>query len=391
MKNRLSVMLACFAPFMRMEAAESTAQAAQEKITPAESPATASSDEASDWEAVMESVKAPPIPKEWSVTEPSKEDFVRFKSLKIGLALKAADKAGEFYTRYPSSTNAVEARITQYRLINAAIGMGETNQNAMANSLELKLIADKSIPEDRRLEVAVGGAQRRANLKSDDGREAFLGELEKGVRQVRHEFPDRPEGFVLMAQMVQFYSQDDLAEPAVRLARELDQAPVSDELKKTVQLLVRRFEFIGKPFDFKAKSVSGSEIDVSRMRGKVILIDFWASWCEPCLISIPVLKNAYGQFRSKGFEIIGVNLDEDRESMNRVLKKLEMTWPQLFDGLGKPGPIPTKYGVNGIPSMWLIDKQGVLREVIQGISSDPAQHGEFIKKIDALMKEPRKT
>ena len=383
MRNLLVVILVCLVPMIRPQAASSPATIIQET--------SASSAESTAWEAVMESMKAPPTPKEWLTTEPTKDDLARFRALKISLALKASDTAGEFYSKYPSSTNAIEARVTQYLLVGAAIEMGDPSLSARADSLESKLIADKSIPDERRMQVAVDGLQRRAQLKRGDGTEAFLGELEKGVRQFRRDFPDRPEGFVLLAQLVQFYSQDDLAEPAVRLARELQQAPISDEIKQTVQLLVRRFELIGKPFDFKAKSVAGSELDVSKMRGKVVLIDFWASWCQPCLISIPVLKTAYSQFKSKGFEIIGVNLDEDRESMDRVLKKLNMTWPQISDGQGKPGPIPTKYGVNGIPSMWLIDKQGVLREVIQGMSPDPALHGKFIEKIEALIKEPLKT
>ena len=381
MRNLVPAILICLVPLTRMQAAESPALAPQEKTA-------ASSAEATAWVALQESFKAPPTPKEWGTTEPTKDDLARFRALRIRLVLSAADKAGEFAVKYPSSTNTVEARVTQYMLVGTAIELGETNQQARADALESKLVADKSISEDRRLEIAVNGLQRRAELKRDDGIEAFLGELEKGVRQVRRDFPDRQEGYVLMAQMVQFYSRQSLGEPATRLARELQQAPVNDELKQTVQVLVRRFEFMGKPFDFKAKSVAGSELDVSKMRGKVVLIDFWASWCQPCLISIPVLKKAYSQLKSKGFEIIGVNLDDDRASMDRVLKKLEMTWPQLFDGQARSGPIPTKYGVNGIPSMWLIDKQGVLREVIEGISSDPALHGEFIKKIETLMKEP---
>jgi peroxiredoxin len=104
--------------------------------------------------------------------------------------------------------------------------------------------------------------------------------------------------------------------------------------------------------------VDGSILKLSDLRGKIVLIDFWASWCGPCRAEFPNVKNLYARFQSKGFEIYGVSLDKDRASWVSSISSLGLTWKHVSD-LKFWACAPAKtYKVSGIPFTVLIDKEG---------------------------------
>lgn len=96
-------------------------------------------------------------------------------------------------------------------------------------------------------------------------------------------------------------------------------------------------------------------INLSSFKGKVVLIDFWASWCGPCKKTIPALKTVYKEYQSKGFEIYGVSLDDDKDSWLDAVKKYSIIWPQVID---QTGAIAGKWNVSYIPNSFLLDKTG---------------------------------
>ena len=116
-----------------------------------------------------------------------------------------------------------------------------------------------------------------------------------------------------------------------------------------------------KPLDLKFTAVDGHEVDLAALRGKVVLVDFWASWCGPCRAEMPNVVAAYGKLHDKGFEILGISLDQDKAAMEGALKTLGMKWPQYFDGQGWKNKISSAFGIESIPAAWLLDKKGMLR------------------------------
>ena len=120
-----------------------------------------------------------------------------------------------------------------------------------------------------------------------------------------------------------------------------------------------------KPLTLEGVRPDGSTFSTADWKGKVIFVDFWATWCGPCRAELPRVKKAYADYHDKGLEVLGVSCDNDGDELKKFLdENKDMPWPQLFDAK-KPGwhPLATSYGIEGIPTMFLIDKKGILRSV----------------------------
>lgn len=118
--------------------------------------------------------------------------------------------------------------------------------------------------------------------------------------------------------------------------------------------------------DFHFIDLNGKEVDLAKYRGKIVMLDFWATWGPPCMEILPAKLAAYKKYRHLGFEIIGISADLDREDLVAVVKQRNITWPQYFDSSGKDNGAIKKFGITHFPSMWLVDKKGVIRYVSAG-------------------------
>ena len=123
---------------------------------------------------------------------------------------------------------------------------------------------------------------------------------------------------------------------------------------------LKKMDALGKPVKMAFKAVDGRQVDLGKLKGKVVLIDFWATWCGPCIAELPNVKKTYAKYHEKGFEIVGVSLDQSKDKLTDFVKENDMPWPQHFDGLGWKNEFAVMYGIQGIPAMWLVDKDGNL-------------------------------
>lgn len=115
---------------------------------------------------------------------------------------------------------------------------------------------------------------------------------------------------------------------------------------------------VGDKMDFAFTDLSGREIDLSEMTDEVILVDFWATWCGPCIASMPELLKAYETFSEEGFQIIGISLDENLAELEAFISENEIPWPQYYDALGGENEIAQRYGIRQIPAAFLVGKGG---------------------------------
>lgn len=121
-----------------------------------------------------------------------------------------------------------------------------------------------------------------------------------------------------------------------------------------------------KPVVMAGKTIDGKDFTTESLKGKVVVIDFWASWCGPCKAELPRLKELYAKYHEQGFEIVGISNDYTAEALERYLASdPSLSWPNLFEAPAEGSrdwhPITRKYKITGIPQMFIIDKKGVLR------------------------------
>lgn len=121
----------------------------------------------------------------------------------------------------------------------------------------------------------------------------------------------------------------------------------------------RRLGILGEAIELKGTTLDGQSFDLASLRGKVVLIDFWTTWCGYCLEEFPNMKRCHLAYRSKGFEVVSVNCDQEREKLNAYLKLNHLPWVTLHnDEEGAHQPAAIHYGVNGYPTMFLLNREG---------------------------------
>ena len=150
------------------------------------------------------------------------------------------------------------------------------------------------------------------------------------------------------------------AELLAQLKKEFPESKLVANVKKQEEVKkIQDALALGTKFpDFNEKDLTGKPLSIANYKGKVVLIDFWATWCGPCVGELPNVLKTYAKHHSKGFEIIGISLDKDKDKLERFTKEKKMPWQQFFDGQVWQNKLSTKYGVNSIPATYLLDSEG---------------------------------
>ncbi len=130
------------------------------------------------------------------------------------------------------------------------------------------------------------------------------------------------------------------------------------------------------------KDTSGKLVSLASLRGKVVLVDFWASWCAPCKEELPVLQKLYEKYKDKGLVIVGVNIDNEEANMTGFLRRQPLTFTVVPD---KKREIAARYQPPKMPSSYMIDKKGIVRHVHAGFRASDAAALEA--EIKALLAE----
>ncbi len=336
-------------------------------------PIPLAADPAAAWKQIRAALNPPLPPAEWNRKAPTKEDQLAFRLKMATNAAFAADLAREYATRFPKDAHVAEAITIRREMLTNAVKLGlETRSKELADAggpptdegaggAVGAVAVDE--PVQQRISLAVAAARR----KQPEGDRAVFAEFESQLRRILVDFPKRQEPWNALLSL----AQQEEPERGEKLLKEIEAAAdagtISPDFKKTIAMARKQAEAMrkqrerfGKPLELAFKAVDGRSVDLAAMKGKVVLIDFWATWCGPCVGELPHVLEAYHKLHDRGFEIVGISLDQEKDALEQFTKKRGMPWPQYFDGEGWGNKFAQEFGITGIPAMWLIDRDGKL-------------------------------
>jgi len=246
------------------------------------------------------------------------------------------------------------ARLSQFGDEQAAADMA-TFAASLANSpvpelameaKRLEIVSDaQRIFSEEKFDSAAGLVTRVAALLKaapDDAKTAML------AMQLCGAFEQIPGGERVAAQAITTLGPILESSPDARIK----------ELGAGFAAKLRLLSLPGNAMEISGSLLDGGAFDQKSLAGKVVLVDFWATWCGPCVAEIPNVVAQYEKYHDKGFEVIGISLDEEKDKVDAFVAEHNIPWPILYAGKGWQDPVAQFYGISGIPQMILIGRDG---------------------------------
>lgn len=293
--------------------------------------------------------------------------FERFLADGAQKAGVLADQFRDYRQHYTNSIYLAEAWSQWMDLLNIA-AQGSSARKAELEKAEQQCLADPKLEPRRREEIRSNQIDRTRDLK----------DCERLVRQVKDEM-ESPSMFLCqhLLDIAEFSDYPHSAELVAEVLKLSEGKVGLTSFHGQAQQLKARLERIGHPLRLRFTALDGSEVDMDKLRGKVVLLEFWATWCPPCVAGIGQIKSAWDALHPEGFEVIALSYDTERGKLSSFVKNNALPWPQFFAPEGKEAPLLQGFGQPGPPSYWLVDREGVLVDV--------NAHDGLERKVKALL------
>jgi thiol-disulfide isomerase/thioredoxin len=274
--------------------------------------------------------------------------------------LKANEEAvKDFLKRFPDDKHKWEVKIAEAQVsaIYARAGAKGYDPDKM-QSVAKEIVAAPDAPAKLKQDARFALLARRLREHAD------LGKIESDISVYVVDYPDDPRSVTLRFLFAKELRGSDPTR-AESLFNDLAKGK-NNQIADFAQAELKTLGMRNKPLDWKFTAVDGRQVDFSALRGKVVLVDFWASAFRPSVLQIPEIAELYKNYHDKGLEVVGISLDKDKQALMGAIKDRGITWPQYFDGKGVDNDISSASGIRAIPRLWLVNKNGILVNIDAG-------------------------
>ena len=339
------------------QAADSDKAATAPATAPASAPASSPAAEITATLAQMEALFAPP-------DQPL--PAAQMMALWTERMEKVIELGQQVEKRQPNNPGL--AKVRQIMLIAAGnLASKDGSEAARQRSVEIaeRIMASSFAPEQK---LNADFYIMRTKLGIDGGSPAQ--DAEKQIR----EFIRRYIGTTVTADSLQAAVVLAMGVKQPALANEFMQLLYSKYPSPEVRVFLRETGyFVGKPFTASLTRLDGKTLRLPEsLKGRVIVVDFWATWCPPCVESVPAMKKLYDKYHVKGVEFVGVSLDIDKSKVQDFVLSSNTAWMQTFSGKGADDPTASQYGISAIPAIWVIGRDGkVITDSAEVLSPEP--------------------
>jgi peroxiredoxin len=266
-----------------------------------------------------------------------------------------------FLRRYPKDSHAFNAKLKLAGIL-AAEGKITNDQGSIGDALRLLGELEKTSGVSRERLADAGFARASLLMQTTQGtgaqtREAIIG----CARDFGAKYPGDRRGPRLLVEAAT--TCDDMPTQKRELLGEALRLTSEEPLRRRINDDLRRLSLLGKPLNLKTTALGGGEIDLSRLRGYVVVMIFWSADSPHSLLWLRDFRSSWESLPQDQIRVVTISLDEKQKELENRLQHLRADWPTHFDGLGWQSPVARSFGINALPTVWILDKKGTLRTI----------------------------
>lgn len=263
----------------------------------------------------------------------------------------------QFIASHPDDPRCVDARLRLAHLL-ATSGDLHSNKKGVTDAMHMLDDLERGVPPERKADVAfarIALLMRRMPAGDVAAREALM----ERVVNFQKAYPLDRRVAPLLVEMATAY--DSL--PRKKAALLYQAVPLTNDegLKQRIDDDLKRVAMLGRPLKMEFVSIQGEPVNVEQYHGKVVVIVFFADWSPPSLETLVELQRIVKPLPSSQVQMLGVSLDENKDTLLAVLKERGIDWPVCFDGKSWESPMVRPFGINALPTVWVLDRAGALR------------------------------
>ena len=308
----------------------------------------------------------------------SREETIRMFTERMEATLRIGLQAER---EYPSAANLHEVQV---RLLRAADFLASYTKDEAAQK-QLLAVAGRILASGAPLEAK---SQADYHLTRAKTTAATAADVDKEILALakRYESTAAAAGATLLAAQLAIESRREKVQE--QLIASLKTKHAEDSNVRQFLSHIGRSE--GLAFVAELPRLDGGRLSLPKdLLGKVVVVEFWATWCPPCVAAVPHMKQLYDRHRSEGLEIVGISLDSDRSTLSKFVKDQSMGWIQTFTGMGWDDPTVRQYAVRATPTIWVIGRDG---KIVSDGAMDPnaSTLAEALAPVDRIVSEALK-